>query len=107
MSSVPKSVTTPIAIEVSRQLNGNPQITIAMVILTGILGASFGTHLLRLAGVRNNGAIGAAIGTSSHGIGTASLARQSDIQLAVSSWAMAAAGVITSLLGSLLAFLLR
>ena len=107
MSSVPKSVTTPIAIEVSRQLNGIPQITIAMVILTGVLGASFGTPLLRLVGIRNDGAIGAAIGTSSHGIGTASLVRQSDIQAAVSSWAMAAAGVLTSVLGSFLALLLR
>jgi len=107
MSTVPKSVTTPIAIEVSRQLKGIPQITIAMVILTGVLGASFGTHILRLARIRNDRAIGAAIGTSSHGIGTASLIRQSEIQAAVSSWAMAAAGVFTSILGAVLALFLR
>lgn len=107
MSTVPKSVTTPIAIEVSRQLKGIPQITIAMVILTGVLGATFGTYLLKLARIRNDRAIGAAIGTSSHGIGTASLIRQSEIQAAVSSWAMAAAGVFTSILGALLSFFLR
>lgn len=107
MSTIPKSVTTPIAIEVSRQLNGVPQITIAMVILTGMLGATFGPYLLRFAGVRDDRAIGAAIGTSSHGIGTASLIRHSEMQSAVSSWAMAAAGVFTSVLGSLLVLLLR
>ena len=107
MSTVPKSVTTPIAIEVSRQLRGIPQITIAMVILTGVLGATFGTWLLKLARIRNNRAIGAAIGTSSHGIGTASLIRQSEIQAAVSSWAMAAAGVFTSVLGAFLSLFLR
>lgn len=107
MSTVPKSVTTPIAIEVSRQLRGIPQITIAMVILTGVLGATFGTWLLKLARIRNNRAIGAAIGTSSHGIGTASLIRQSEIQAAVSSWAMAAAGVFTSILGAFLSLFLR
>lgn len=107
MSTVPKSVTTPIAIEVSRQLKGIPQITIAMVILTGVLGATFGTYLLKLARIRNDRAIGAAIGTSSHGIGTASLIRQSEIQAAVSSWAMAAAGVFTSILGALLSFFVR
>lgn len=107
MSTVPKSVTTPIAIEVSRQLRGIPQITIAMVILTGVLGATFGTWLLKLARIRNNRAIGAAIGTSSHGIGTASLVRQSEIQAAVSSWAMAAAGVFTSILGAFLSLFLR
>jgi putative effector of murein hydrolase len=107
MSTVPKSVTTPIAIEVCRELNGIPQITIALVILAGVLGASFGTPLLRLAGVRGDRAIGAAIGTGSHGIGTASLVRHSEMQATVSSWAMAAAGVFTSLLAALLAFFLR
>jgi putative effector of murein hydrolase len=107
MSTVPKSVTTPIAIEVCRELKGIPQITIALVILAGVLGASFGVPLLRLVGVRDDRAIGAAIGTASHGVGTASLVRHSEMQAAVSSWAMAAAGVFTSLLAALLSLFLR
>jgi predicted murein hydrolase (TIGR00659 family) len=107
LSTVPKSVTTPIAIEVCRELGGIPQITIAMVILAGVLGASFGVPLLRLVGVRDDRAIGAAIGTGSHGVGTASLVRHSEMQTAVSSWAMAAAGVFTSLLAALLKLFLR
>lgn len=106
MSTVPKSVTTPIAVEVSRQLGGIPQITVALVIVTGVLGASFGIPLLRLARVRDYRAIGVAIGTSSHGIGTASLLRHSDPEASVSSWAMAAAGVFTSLLAAALAAIL-
>lgn len=107
MSTVPKSVTTPIAIEVSRELKGIPEITIALVILTGVLGASLGAPLLRLLGVRDDRAIGAAIGSSSHGIGTASLIRRSEMQATVSAWAMAAAGVLTSLLATILALFLR
>src|SRR3569833_886737 len=107
MSAAPKSVTTPIAIEVCRQLGGIPQITIAMVILSGVLGATFGRYLLHLIGVKNETALGAASGTASHGIGTASLVRHSDMQAAASSWAMAAAGVFTSVLASLLALILR
>jgi predicted murein hydrolase (TIGR00659 family) len=107
MSAVPKSVTTPIAIEVCRELHGIPQITIAMVILAGVLGASFGRPLLRLVGVRDDRAIGAAIGTGSHGVGTASLVRHSEMQATVSSWAMAAAGVFTSLLAALLKLVLE
>jgi len=107
LSTVPKSVTTPIAIEVSRELGGIPQITIALVILAGVLGASFGVPLLRLVGVREDRAIGAAMGTASHGVGTASLVRRSEMQATVSSWAMAAAGVFTSLLAALLALALR
>jgi predicted murein hydrolase (TIGR00659 family) len=107
MSTVPKSVTTPIAIEVSRELNGIPPITIALVILAGVLGASFGVPLLRLVGVREDRAIGAAIGSASHGVGTASLVQHSEMQATVSSWAMAAAGVFTSLLAALLKLFLR
>lgn len=107
MSAVPKSVTTPIAVEVARSLGGIPEITIALVMLVGILGASFGVPLLRLVGVREDRAVGAAIGTASHGIGTASLIRHSEMQATVSSWAMAAAGVFTSVLGAILQLLLR
>lgn len=107
MSAVPKSVTTPIAVEVSSQLHGIPEITVALVILAGVLGAVFGPLLLRMAGVREDRCVGAAIGTASHGIGTASLIRRSEMQATVSSWAMAAAGVFTSLLGALLAMLMR
>jgi predicted murein hydrolase (TIGR00659 family) len=106
MSAVPKSVTTPIAIEVCRQLHGIPQITIAMVILAGVLGASFGPFLLSLFGIWEDRALGAAIGTASHGVGTASLVRRSEMQASVSSWAMAAAGVFTSLLGAILSLFL-
>ncbi len=107
MSTVPKSVTTPIAIEVCRQLHGIPQITIAMVILAGVFGASFGPFLLGLFGVWENRAVGAAIGASSHGIGTASLVRHSEMQATVSSWAMAAAGVFTSILGAIFSIFLH
>lgn len=107
MSAVPKSVTTPIAVEVCAQLHGIPPITVAMVILTGVFGASFGPALLRLVRVRDDRAIGAAIGSASHGIGTASLVRHSEMQASVSSWAMAACGVLTSLLGAILSLFLR
>lgn len=107
VSAIPKSVTTPIAVEVCEELHGIPQITVGMVILAGVLGASIGPLLLRLVGVREDRAVGAAVGSSSHGIGTASLVRHSDMQASVSSWAMAACGVFTSLLAAILALLLR
>jgi len=107
MSTLPKSVTTPIAIEVSKELGGVPAITIAMVILTGVLGASFGVpiiHALRIGGAR---ATGAAVGTASHGVGTASLIRRSEREAAVASWAMAAAGIFTSIAAAVLKYFLH
>jgi putative effector of murein hydrolase len=102
MSTVPKSVTTPIAIEIARQLHGHPEITVVMVILTGIFGSVLGPHLLSWIGVTDDRAIGLAMGTSSHAVGTASLIHRSEVQASVSSWAMAAAGIITAILAAII-----
>lgn len=106
-SAVPKSVTTPIAVQVSQALGGDSAITIAMVLLTGLLGAVVGPAMLRLVGIRHEHAIGAAVGTASHAIGTASLIRQSEVQGSVSSLAMVLAGVVTSVLAMGLGWMWR
>ena len=104
MSAIPKSVTTPIALAVSQELHGNPTITVAMVLVTGLLGSIIGPGVLRMAHILHDHAVGSAIGTSSHAIGTASLIRHSEVRGSVSSLAMAMAGVITSILAALLAW---
>lgn len=101
MSTLPKSVTTPIAIQISTELHGNPAITAAMVLITGVLGSIAGPPVLRMSHILHDHAHGAAIGTSSHAVGTATLIRHSEVQGAVSSLAMAMAGVITSILAML------
>ena len=98
LSMLPKSVTTPISIELSLQLGGIPALTAVFTVLAGLLGSVVGPQLLRLAGVRGDIAIGLAMGTSSHGIGTARIIRDSEFQGGASGLAMALAGIITSLL---------
>ncbi|AEM69595.1 LrgB family protein [Allomuricauda ruestringensis DSM 13258] len=66
-----KSVTTPIAIEITKLVSGIPAITAAVVIAVGIFGNAFGIHILRIFGIKSETAIGTALGTASHGIGTA------------------------------------
>jgi predicted murein hydrolase (TIGR00659 family) len=107
MSTLPKSVTTPIAIQVSTELHGDPAITAALVLITGLLGSIIGPGVLRLARICHDHAVGSAIGTSSHALGTASLIRRSEAQGSVSSLAMAMAGVITSILATLLTWYLH
>lgn len=107
VSLLPKSVTTPIAIEVCKQLGGTPSITVMMVVITGVLGGSFGVSILRLLRVGSARAIGAAIGTTAHGVGTASLIHRSEREASVSAWAMAASGIVTSIVASILHFFLR
>lgn len=70
-SLAPKSVTTPVAMGVAERLGGLPSLTAAVVICSGIVGASLGPLVLTLCGITDWRARGLAIGTVSHGIGTA------------------------------------
>jgi predicted murein hydrolase (TIGR00659 family) len=71
VSLAPKSVTAPVAMGVAERLGGLPSLTAALVILTGIVGATAGPSILRLARVRDPAARGFALGLNSHGLGTA------------------------------------
>ena len=95
---LPKSVTTPISMEVARQLGGVPELAAAFTVTAGLIGAVVGPGLLRLARVRGDLAVGAAMGTAAHGIGTARVLQDSELQGGVAGLAMALAGVVTSLL---------
>lgn len=70
-SLAPKSTTAPIAIGISEAIGGQPALTAALVILTGIAGAIMAKPLLDLIGVRDRRARGFATGVAAHGIGTA------------------------------------
>lgn len=107
ISLIPKSVTTPIAIDISKTLGGIPALTTAAVIITGMLGATFNHKLLKLCGIDNDLACGLAIGASSHGLGTSACAAVSPIQLAIGGVAIALTGIVTSILAPLMLPLLK
>jgi putative effector of murein hydrolase len=96
-SLLPKSVTTPIAIEISLQKGGVIPITVAAVILTGIIGAILAPLLVRLFRIKNPVAAGIAIGTSSHAVGTSKALELGEIEGAMSGTAIGVAGIITVL----------
>jgi predicted murein hydrolase (TIGR00659 family) len=97
-SLMPKSVTAPIAMDISRHRGGIVSLTVAAVIFTGILGAVFALFLLRLLKVKDSVAAGVAVGTSSHGIGTAKALEIGEIEGAASSIAIGVTGIATALL---------
>lgn len=107
ISLLPKSITTPIAIDVSKTLGGIPALTTAAVIITGMLGATFNHKLLNLFGIKNDLACGLAIGASSHGLGTSACAAVSPIQLAIGGVAIALTGIVTSIMAPLLLPILK
>ncbi len=97
-----KSVTSGIAVDLAPLHGADPALTVPLVILTGILGAALGVPVLRALGVRRPFFLGAALGTASHGIGTARAAEEGPEALAAGGLAMAVSGLITGLLAPLL-----
>jgi predicted murein hydrolase (TIGR00659 family) len=96
-SLAPKSVTTPVAMGVAEQIGGLPGLTAAVVILSGIVGASLGTLTLNLARVKDWRARGLAMGTAAHGIGTARALAVNDTAGAFSGLAMGLNALATAL----------
>jgi len=102
ISIAPKSVTAPVAMGISEQLGGLPSLTAVLVILTGILGAMIGPGILNLLRIRDWAARGVAIGTASHGIGTARALQVNEVAGAFSGLAMGLNALATALLLPLL-----
>jgi predicted murein hydrolase (TIGR00659 family) len=98
----PKSVTAPVAMAITRELGGLPSLTAALVILTGITGAMLGPILLNRLGIADWQARGLAIGTASHGIGTARALQVNEVAGAFSGLAMGLNAIATAILLPLL-----
>ena len=98
LSMLPKSVTAPVSVGIAKQLGGIPELAAVFAVLTGLFGSIMGPALLKCIGIKHDVAIGTAIGTSSHGIGTARVIRDSDLQGSISSVAMGLTAIITSIL---------
>lgn len=98
ISLAPKSVTAPVAMGISEQLGGLPSLTAVLVIVTGILGAMIGPLILNLIGVKDWPARGLAIGTASHGIGTARAFQVNELAGAFSGLAMGLNALATAIL---------
>ena len=97
-SLAPKSVTAPIAMELSKSLGGIPALAAVLVIATGITGAIIVTPLMNALKIRNYAARGFAAGVASHGIGTARAFQVSELAGTFAGIAMGLNGALTSLL---------
>lgn len=106
ISLIPKSITTPIGIEVSKQLGGIPSVTIVAIVIAGIMGAVVGPLICTLFGIKDKVAVGIAIGTASHALGTTKAMELGETEGAMSGLAIGIAGIITVFLVSLLSILL-
>lgn len=98
LSLLPKSITTPMAIEVAEIIGGIKELTVVFVVITGMFGASIGPLVFDVFKIRNDTAKGMALGAGAHGVGTAKAVEISDQAGAASSLSMILCGVTTILL---------
>ncbi|MBN3527231.1 LrgB family protein [Paenibacillus apiarius] len=98
LSMLPKSVSSPIAVEISKSLGAMPELSAVFTVFTGVVGSLFGTAFLRMTGIRDEVSLGIALGTAAHGFGTAKSLADSEKQGTFSGLAMGLAGLITSIL---------
>lgn len=103
---LPKSITTAIGMGVSEELGGIVTITVAVIIITGVLGNMIAEAVLKIAHIEEPVARGLAIGTSSHAVGTAKAMELGQVEGAMSSLAIAVAGLLTVIASSVFAQLM-
>ncbi|MCQ2559087.1 MAG: LrgB family protein [Oscillospiraceae bacterium] len=92
---LPKSITTAIGMGVSEELGGYVAITVAIIIITGVLGNVIGQSVCKLFRITEPVAKGIALGTASHAIGTARAMEMGEVEGALSSLSIVLAGVLT------------
>ncbi len=95
LSLLPKSVTTPIGIELSLQINAIPAITIISIVITGISGAVMAPYICYIFNIKDSVAKGIAIGCASHAVGTSKAVEMGDIEGAMSGLSIGLMGITT------------
>lgn len=102
VSILPRSITTPIAIEVSKEIGGLPTLTTVFVIITGVMGGIVGPSVLKWLSIKTPIAKGLALGMGAHGVGTNKAREYGKQEEVFSSLAMIFAALITLVWGALL-----
>ena len=103
---LPKSITTAIGMGVSEELGGYVSITVAVIIITGLLGNMFAELVCKLCKITHPIAKGVAIGTSAHALGTAKAIELGEVEGAISSLSIVVSGIMTVVLASVFALLI-
>ena len=95
VTMLPKSITTAIGMGVSEELGGYVTITVAVIIVTGVLGNIFGELICKIFRITEPISKGIAFGSASHAIGTAKAMELGEVEGAMSSLSIAVSGILT------------
>ncbi|MCI7222693.1 MULTISPECIES: LrgB family protein [Fusobacterium] len=104
-SFMPKSITTPIGIEVSSILGGIPSLTVLGIILTGITGNVSAPFICKIFRIKHSVAKGIGIGVASHAVGTSKAMEMGEVEGSMSALSIVFAGILTLIWAPILKFL--
>lgn len=100
---LPKSITTAIGMGISQELGGIVTITVAVIVVTGIVGNILAEYVCRLARINHPVAKGICIGSSAHAMGTTKAMEIGEVEGAMSGLSIAVSGLITVIVASIFA----
>ncbi|MCA1028977.1 MULTISPECIES: LrgB family protein [Cytobacillus] len=107
ISMLPKSLTTPVAIEVAKVLEGNASMAVVGVTITGIFGVIISPYIFKYLRIYTSIGRGIALGGTSHAMGTAKAAEYDELAFSISSITMSICAIIGSIIGPLIVWILQ
>ena len=105
VTMLPKSITTAIGMGISEELGGYVTISVAVIIITGVLGNMSAEYICKLVRIKSPISIGLAIGTASHAVGTARAMELGEVEGAMSSLAIVVCGLCTVIGASIFSYI--
>lgn len=106
LSILPKSITTPVAMQISSSLGGDASLTSIFVIIAGLTGAIGGPYIIKMFRIRSEIGIGIGLGTASHALGTAKALEYGEKAVSMSSVAMTVCAIVGSCIGPFVVWIL-
>jgi len=107
LSLLPRSISTPFAMEVSGNIGGIPDLTAVFVVITGVLGAALGEFILAWLPIRSTLARGALFGVGAHGAGTAKAHEIGREEGSVAGLVMVLVGLLNVVAASAMSYFLK
>lgn len=105
-SFLPKSITSPVAIQISEAIGGDSQLTVIFVIIAGIVGAIFGPIIYKIFKITTPVSKGVAMGSAAHGVGVSKLNEYGELTLSIGSVAMTLSAILGAFLCPMIAYLI-
>ncbi|MDN4071458.1 MULTISPECIES: LrgB family protein [Fictibacillus] len=107
LSILPKSITTPVAIQIAAGLGGVPSMTVVFVMIAGFSGVILGPRIMKWVRIRSHLGKGIAFGSASHALGTSKAFEYGELTVSMSSVSMTLCALLGSVFGPVVVWIFQ